>query len=194
MSLILEALRKLEREAPSDETRKTVVLLAPLPSGQAPQGDRRRWLWWLGAGLLLVGVALALTPVMRSPVRSRQSATGPTPTPVQPEEAAPPAPSVSSAAAVVPMPPSAPPLPAVQVPRLAPANPPAVARATPTAQASPKPRYVLSAIGERDGRPIAMLNDQLVHEGDRVDGAVVRRITEGAVEIEVDGRTVRLVF
>ncbi len=184
MSLILEALRKLEREAPSDETRKTVVLLAPLPSGQTARGARRRWLWWLGAGLLLVGVALALVPLLHPPARLRRNDTSLSSTRVQPEHAAAPSPGVAVAV----------PLPTVLAPRLAPAKPPQVALAAPTAQPSPRPRYVLSAIGERDGRPIAMLNDQIVREGDRVDGAVVRRISEGAVEIEVDGRTVRLVL
>jgi hypothetical protein len=186
MSLILEALRKLEREAPSDETRKTVVLLAPLPSGQTARGARRRWLWWLGAGLLLVAVALALVPLLHPPARLQENDTSRTSTRVQPEHAAAPSPGVASAVAV--------PLPTVLAPRLAPATPPPVALAAPTAHPAPSPRYVLSAIGERDGRPIAMLNDQIVHEGDRVDGAVVRRISEGVVEIEVDGHTVRLVL
>jgi hypothetical protein len=54
---------------------------------------------------------------------------------------------------------------------------------------SPAPRtWVLQAIGQRDGRPVALLNDRLVREGDSFDGALVVRIGAAEVEVEVAGR------
>ena len=49
------------------------------------------------------------------------------------------------------------------------------------------PEYRLTAISERDGRPVALLNDRLVHEGDRFDNLRIIRIGPADVEIEVDG-------
>lgn len=52
----------------------------------------------------------------------------------------------------------------------------------------PGPEYRLTAISSRDGRPIALLNDRLVREGDSFDGITIVRIGEADVEIEVDGK------
>jgi hypothetical protein len=46
----------------------------------------------------------------------------------------------------------------------------------------------LQAIGERDGKPVAILSNRLVHEGDAFDGVTVVRIGADEVEIEVRGR------
>ena len=46
----------------------------------------------------------------------------------------------------------------------------------------------LQAIGERDGKPVAVLSNRLVHEGDAFDGVTVVRIGADEVEIEVRGR------
>jgi hypothetical protein len=64
------------------------------------------------------------------------------------------------------------------------------------APAPPPARAVelrLSAISERDGRPIAVVNDRVVGEGDTVSGARVVRIAPTEVDVEVDGarRTLR---
>jgi cell division protein FtsN len=53
---------------------------------------------------------------------------------------------------------------------------------------APAPDFRLSAISTRDGEPIALLNDRLVHEGDSFDGVRIIRIGETEVEIEVDGK------
>jgi hypothetical protein len=45
----------------------------------------------------------------------------------------------------------------------------------------------LSAISQRDGRPVALINDRLVFEGDSVDGVKILRIGAAEVEIEVRG-------
>ncbi len=52
----------------------------------------------------------------------------------------------------------------------------------------PGPEYRLTAISSRDGRPIALVNDRLVREGDSFDGITIVRIGETEVEIEVDGK------
>ena len=51
----------------------------------------------------------------------------------------------------------------------------------------------LSAISQRDGRPVAVVNDRVVGEGDTVEGARVVRIAPTEVDVEVDGtrRTLR---
>jgi hypothetical protein len=53
--------------------------------------------------------------------------------------------------------------------------------------ATPAPRFRLTVISERDGEPIALLNDRLVKEGDSFEGVTVIRIGTAEVEIEVDG-------
>jgi hypothetical protein len=45
----------------------------------------------------------------------------------------------------------------------------------------------LNAISQRDGRPVALINDRLVFEGDSFDGIKVLRIGETEVELEVRG-------
>jgi hypothetical protein len=58
---------------------------------------------------------------------------------------------------------------------------------TDTSGASVPPGLVLEAIGERDGRPVAMLDGRLVFEGDSFDGVRVLRIGATEVELEIDG-------
>jgi hypothetical protein len=70
-------------------------------------------------------------------------------------------------------------------PAIAPTPPPA---STPVPSPSPRRRFVLQAISQRDGRPVAMLDDRLVREGDRFDGVAVVRIGEDEIEIEVEGQ------
>lgn len=48
------------------------------------------------------------------------------------------------------------------------------------------PAFVLQAISERDGQPIAIINDQLVRAGDRLAGMRVMKIGTEAVEILLD--------
>jgi hypothetical protein len=45
----------------------------------------------------------------------------------------------------------------------------------------------LNAISQKDGRPVALINDHLVFEGDSVDGVKVLRIGEAEVEVEIRG-------
>ena len=46
----------------------------------------------------------------------------------------------------------------------------------------------LNAISQRDGRPVALINDRLVFEGDAFEGVKVLRIGEAEVEIEIRGQ------
>jgi len=54
-----------------------------------------------------------------------------------------------------------------------------------TAPVSETPPLVLQAISERDSRPIAIINDQLVNEGDKVGPVRVLRIGADLVEVQL---------
>jgi hypothetical protein len=63
----------------------------------------------------------------------------------------------------------------------------------PDANVQPEAGLQLQAIGERDGRPVAVIGGRLVREGDHYDGVTIVRIGADEVEIEVQGqrRTLR---
>lgn len=64
----------------------------------------------------------------------------------------------------------------------------AVTQASPAPGAAPTPGGLrLNAISQRDGRPVALINDRLVFEGDSFDGVKVLRIGDTEVEVEVRG-------
>jgi hypothetical protein len=65
---------------------------------------------------------------------------------------------------------------------------PAPAEPPPSASAPAAGDLRLNAISQRDGRPVALINDRLVFEGDGFDGVKVLRIGEAEVEVEVRGR------
>ena len=52
----------------------------------------------------------------------------------------------------------------------------------------PRRSPALQAISRRDGRPVAIIDGRLVHEGDQYDDIVILRIGEDEVELELDGR------
>jgi hypothetical protein len=178
VSLILEALKKLEREKQAGE--RGLVVLSHLP--------------WVGAqsgrgGLVAASVALlALILVVLGAVGIRQwraatpTAQGPlpgtTPTAAPRERSAPPVGPPTDAPALTSGSPIAPP----------PARPFPVAAPTPLPDAPVAPGEIrLNAISVRDGHPVAILNDRLVREGDSFDGIQVLRIGEAEVEVEVNG-------
>jgi len=178
VSLILEALRKLEREKP-DQVRHTTVLLAPIAW---PEAARARWLRLaLGTGLiaaLLAGGWLAFQG------RSRPTATS--------------APGIAA-----PVPTAAPALPPTPQAGIAPRPAQASSTATkrtgrqaPPPPAAPSATFRLTAIGDQEGVPVAVLNDRLVRVGDSLLGARVVRISEDQVEMvtEADGRHFTLGF
>lgn len=180
MSLILEALRKREREKQVPE--RGFLVMAPTPWAAAPQ---RGVAGMVLAGLVAFGLGAAFM-AWRSP-RAAPPAPPATVASTAPSQATPatllPAPAPTLAPAVVPVP----------VPR---AEPGPAQPAMPAADASVPPDpapLVLQAISERDGKPVALISDRLMREGDEWQGARVVRIGEAEVEIEVGGerRTLR---
>lgn len=190
MSLILEALRKLERDKDSPE--RGFVVMTHVPWAQGRRSSRL-----VGIGAL--ALALALGVLAMALWRGRAGK------PVSPE-----------ATAVVTAPPAVPP-PTPQVSPVSSAPPPFDAKAlalesvksvahapgvpaAPPAEATPKARSStqaevrLTAISQQDGQPVAILNDRLVHEGDVFDGIRVIRIGETEVEVEVRGQHRILTF
>jgi hypothetical protein len=172
LSLILEALRKLEREKGAPERGFLVVGIGALPerSGRS----------WSLLGLLALCAALAM-------VASWPRRTGPSPPP------APPALAPAVAKATVPARPA--PAKPVAVPTTRVSQATGSTSATPARARPPaERRFALTAISQQDGHAVAMLNDRLVREGDAFDGIRVIRIGEAEVELEVDGRRLVIGF
>ena len=173
MSLILEALKKLEREKQAPDRGFLVVAHVPWPAGTA---GRSLWLGITGA-LAMAGLLAFFL------LREREGR--PAAATAQPVATAP----VVSATPTAPLP--ALPTPLALAPRpIAPLGAPV----TPTAAPSPTPSPTgeielrLNAITQQDGRPVAVLNDRVVREGDAFDGIHVIRIGEAEVEVEINGQ------
>jgi hypothetical protein len=179
VSLILEALRKLERDKDAPERGFVVMTHVPWARGGGPSR-------LAGIGALALAVAIgALTVALWRGRGSKPS--GPEAKAVTTER-----PSVSPAVASPASPPpfEARALAIESVRRSAPtaAKPsPAVASATPRPTPSSSAELKLNAISRQDGKPVAILNDRLVREGDVFDGIRVLRIGETEVEVEVRG-------
>jgi hypothetical protein len=197
VSLILEALKKLEREKGTPE--RGFLVLAHL---QRPlQGKGRGWLL-IAAGLGLAAVVGLGLVVWRWQGDRSRAADGPAGNGVAQPAAAPaaavPAPArpgwttpLSPQSAVGPARTAAPsPRAAVAparhaAPSPAPADPTERTSSLEADRAAPDLR--LNAISHQDGRPVAILNDRLVREGDAFDGIRVLRIGEAEIEVEVGG-------
>jgi len=199
LSLILEALKKLDREKKVPDRGFLVVGAVPWP---APRP--RRWL----PALFVVAVGAAVGSALWLAWRARAREEAPVriatpstvPAPAAAPVAAPPAivpPSAESRAPVPDTRLSAERAAPARIDRPAPITTAAVPRpaaAAPAAPSEPGARLVLEAISERDGKPIAVLNSRVVHEGDHFDGVTVVRIGVDEVEIEVQGRRRTLRF
>jgi len=182
VSLVLDALKKLERD--KERREPGVLVVGALPW----QGVRRRRAPFLALAIaapLLLALALGVwllgrpARVVPSEVKAPARAT-------EPEvPAANPAPGSRSA----PMPP-APAERRLTLPERA-ALPAAPAR---PALASPSRRDPqLNAISLQEGRPVAVIDGHLVREGESVGSVRVLRIGQTEVEVEVQGvrRTLR---
>ena len=196
MSLILEALRKLERDKPAPERGVVVMTSAGLVDSRPHRGP---WLWLtlgLAAGVAAAAVFMELgRPSTASPAPKRDPMSAPTttlpPAPVtraaapMPVSTATPVPRRTQPPAALPVDtPSPEPEPApIATPPPAPA-----AHAAHAATPSPAPALVLQAITVQDGHPVALINDRVLREGDEIDGVRIRRIGETEVEIERDGQ------
>lgn len=183
MSLIFEALKKLEREKQVPSSGFAVV---PHVAWPARRVGRRGF--WLVAGLLFLGLAAL---VVRHRVAGAPAVSQTASTHAVPDSAPPPPARASAPAARITMPPASRPLPPASLPVAPPATEAAALaapRPTPQTAAPTPPPLRLQAISRKDGAPVAMLNDRLVREGDRVGGVLVVRIGTTEVEVEVDGK------
>jgi hypothetical protein len=174
VSLILDALKKLEHEKNARDPGVLVV-------GSVPWGERRRSRWPLAlasCGLVTLAAAgwwwLRSTPHATTPAPASASP-APTRSPVLATSPTAPPPSTLAPSSTDPAPPPR----RLAVPALE-------AAATET---RPAPVDLsLNAITWRDGRPVALVNDRLVFEGDSFDGVKILHIGETEVEVEVRGQ------
>lgn len=203
MSLILEALKKLEREKQVPDKGFLVVAHVPWATG-TPRGPRA--LMALGVVLGVGAAAAGLWLVRRGAAVAREApSAAPAAASAPATTSVPPTPAVLPPGSPDPTLPGASPLPLPSRfeaprqphPRAAPPSsaavrpasprPAALPHASPT-PAAPEVELRLNAISAQDGRPVAILNDRLVREGDVFDGIRVLRIGEAEVEVEVRGR------
>jgi hypothetical protein len=188
VSLILEALRKLERDKDAPERGFVVLTHVPWAEG----GGRSRL---VGLGALALAVAVGALAVTLFWGRT------PKPAALEPKGAiAPPSP-VSTPPVPAPTRPASPPFEAralaLDSVRRTAAEPggsptPSAAGARPSPSAAPELK--LNAISQQNGQPVAILNDRLVREGDTFDGIHVIRIGETDVEVEIRGQRRVLTF
>jgi hypothetical protein len=180
LSLILEALKKLDREKQAPDRGLLVVGAVPWPAPRT-----RRW----RPVLLAVAVAAAAGTAVWFTSRGRRHDEAPRSI-VPPSTPA--APVVAAPVTVAPAPVRLP-APMERPIGEAEATPTRPAPVKPDADAPPDRGLQLQAIGERDGRPVAVISSRLVREGDRYDGITIVRIGADEVEIEVQGqrRTLR---
>jgi hypothetical protein len=177
VSLILDALKKIEREKDAREPGVLVV-------GSVPWGARARSRLPLVAALmgtaLVALVAFALWPRDRA----ARPVTPPSPPVSSPAPA--PTPGLSGVSPLTtPVPASRPAPRRLSVPPAE--SHPVEAPPSEPAQAGDE-GLRLNAISQRDGRPVALINDRLVFEGDAFDGVKILRIGEAEVEVEVRGK------
>jgi hypothetical protein len=181
VSLVLEALRKLDREKGRDERGFVVTAAAPWPT----RAERRGPLWAaLGAAAVVI-VGLVVLWASRPPFVAPVAPVPPTSVAVPPST-----PVVA---------PAAPPSLAGPRTNVSPRPFTAPARAASPAaiavrSAPADPGLHLQAISARDGQPIAIVNDHLVHVGDEFDGVRILAIRGMEVDVEVRGRRTTLHF
>ena len=189
MSLILDALKKLERE--KDAREPGVLVVGSVPWGER-RGSRRPFAF---ASLTLVALVSAAWLWWHRPPHPTAAAPASAPT------------STPTPSPVVAASPSALPTPVMREASSSATAPPARRLAVPTldgTEGSYAPTAVapvatrgtreapddlrLNAIAQRDGRPVALVNERLVFEGDSFDGVRIIRIGEAEVEVEVRGQ------
>ncbi|HEX9185621.1 MAG TPA: hypothetical protein VGB87_01020 [Vicinamibacteria bacterium] len=181
MSLILDALRKLERD--KDAREPGVVVVGSVPWGHRPS---RRWLAITLAAAALAALLAVGGWLWRGARAPGAPAAAPSPGPALPIHTASPAAAAGTASPPAGVPPSR--SLALPVPGR---SPEAATEGTeprpPAAPPGASDDVRLTAISQKDGRPVAFVNDRLVFEGDSFDGIKVLRIGEAEVEVEVRG-------
>jgi hypothetical protein len=212
VSLILEALKKLDREKQAPDRGVVIVGPSAWPSPREGLSAVR------GAGLVLaavvVGGAAGAAWLLRGPRTAEApgpvAAGGSQPMPAVPAPDARPPVAIGTAPArgapsrpgarPAPTAPGVAPEPTPAGTEPAPSEPAATEAAAPEAPAVEEPppskaasrrsgaaEFQLQAISAQNGQPVAMLNDRLVREGDTFDNVKVVRIGADEVEIEVAG-------
>lgn len=204
MSLILEALRKLDKDRSAPDRGVVVVGAQAWPATRRP----RRGIGLVLGGLLLVAFGFWLGARPRSAAPPDTTEAKALPLPAGADSRAPDtalgttASRVASPGPVRPR--EAPPTEPRPVPTRAPGGVEAEGEAADTlssaATAANEPEESavtvapgrrlprLSAIGRREERPIAIIDDRVMNEGDSFGGVTVIRIDETSVEIETAGR------
>jgi hypothetical protein len=193
MSLIFEALRKLEREKQAPE--RAVVVMGAHAWARPEQRRGLRVALQALAAVALMALGAGGTWLLMRPAPIASGGPNPSAT-LHPSVGSQPGPEAFRAAvtpAPVPRPSVRVPGPPRRVAGAAPAAMPSVAPDDTTDQASadalsPDPRLDLQAISERDGEPIAILGGRMVRVGDAFDEVRVLRIGVGEVEIELAGQ------
>lgn len=196
MSLILEALKKLDRERDTSGRGFVVVAQAPWPARR----DRllRVAAIAVGAGALAGAAAWGAWSLLASrtaPARPVTAAAAPQPAAVPATTLPPPiwetTPAATRPAVARAVPGAAAPSAAASPAAAAPAAPspeePPLLVIAPRTPASAVPLH-LEAISARDGEPVAVINGRLVRKGETIEGALVTWIGADGVEIEVDGK------
>jgi hypothetical protein len=178
VSLILEALKKVERERATPEQRGFLVLG---PAAWAPSRSNLAWvLGMIAAAALAGGAVYVLTRAEASAVHAvpRPNERGvQDPAPARPADRAGAQPAATWGAP-----------PEANTPRTPPAADPAPASSGAAPEPTPPgPILLLHAISEQDGAPIAVVNERVVREGDSFDGVRILRIGATEVEVEVKG-------
>jgi hypothetical protein len=198
VSLIFEALKKLDREKQTPE--RGVVVLGATTWATRRESRGRVLLLLANVALVAVGAAVAvwwLTPGLRSQPTAAPSTSAAAASTLAPSTPTPvPMPSASALAAApyttlqapAPMSVRAVPPPAEHAARTRPA---------PTASVTPMVEpFALQAVTEQDGVPVALINQRVLRVGEGFDGMRVLRIspTEVEIEIEASGKRKTLVF
>jgi hypothetical protein len=186
VSLILEALKKVERERATPEQRGFLVLG---PTAWAPSRSNLAWvLGMIAAAAAAGGAVYMLTRPPTSAVHAE---------PRPEDRVAPQGPTSSRPADRAYIPPTATDLGWTRPsdsPLPQPTGDAAAAGTGVVPERAPAvPVLTLHAISEQNGAPVAVVNERVVREGDSFDGVRILRIGAAEVEVEVAGarRTLR---
>jgi len=223
VSLILEALKKLERDKQVSDKGFLVMAASPWPGaptsrlvwasltlgalGVVGLAGAGAWWWWHRTGGEPGGPPARQGSVPPGNARAEHlslplvSDGAP---PVAPPRGRSPMPTGTNTAAIVPLREGSRPAPPPQELSSREKAPPSDTEGTHGVTGVPNPQppqppetrgggtgaatIRLAAISERDGRPVAIINDRMLFEGDTVDGMKVLHIGENEVELELNGR------
>ncbi len=193
MSFILDALRKVDRE--NRQSGEVVPPVAAVAKLRKERVHRRRQFAAMAA--IAVASAAATALLLRQPATQEPaSAYAPVPQAAlieavveTPVEEIPAEETAIPREVVVPV---AEPVPEPAFPKEPPAFPdreaPAPVAPVEDPPPSEPPRLVLQGTSVLDGKPVAVVSDRRVFEGDTIEGAIVIRIEERSVELEFQGK------